>query len=577
MKVRKPALGLLVAVAILVSFLSGCTPQLPLHRAPLPFRQAEDSFKLGNYDRAVHGYRIFIDSNEMPELVPQAYFRLARAEFRLRHYDRCIAALDELQRRYPGTEWREVYEMRADAEYSRGNPVTAVLFWERAHEEAKRPRRLLLRQRISEASAKMDAETAARARKVVAHAETRALIDASRGPGAPAVATPHRDLTPSSSSVTPIPVPAIAGMVPVASAKVAVFLPLSGKYEAYGRRSLAGIELAFNEAGIDLLVRDTEGEAHIARAALDELLTNNDVVAVLGPLRSKVAQAINPRAERAGLPLFSLAQNNSITGRYVMQTAMTHEMQAWQLADFATRVIGLRKFGVLFPRDSYGTALSDAFREEVSRRGARVVGSLAYEPGRSEFSVEVLSVQRWVDADGLEAVFIPDSAAAAGVLARALRQARPSVFLLGSNDWHDPGELGAVADALDGAVFVDGFFVGSQRAATQRFLNAFRAVHGDMPGVLEAQAYDAAMVVRQALSSSETTSRNTLIDVVRAIGRFEGAAGALTFRDGGVERELFVLKLDGTRIREVTSGADSGASSVSFVPSRPITAPVAVP
>ncbi len=575
MKVHGLATAWALAVVTFTLLLAGCSSRLPLHRAPLAFRQAEDSFKLGHYDRAVHGYRIYIDSNEVPELIPRAYFKLAKAEYRLGNYDGCIVALDELQARYPREDWRQVDELRADAEYSRGNTVSAVLFWERALARSDRARIMLLERRISDAAAKMDEETAARTRSVVTRERTRGLIDNARGSGAPvaaATASAVSAATPGSAKPTP-GAKAGTGIVPVMDAKIAVLLPLSGKYQAYGKRSLAGIELAVGESAANLLVRDTEGEAHLARAALDELLTRPDVVAVIGPLRSKVAQATAPRAERAGLPMFSLAQNNNITGRFVMQTAMTPEMQAHQIVDYATRVAGLRKFAVLFPRDAYGTGLSDAFRDEVERSGARVVGSLAYEPGASEFSVEVLSVRRWVDVDGLQAVFIPDSAATAGVLSRELRAARPSLFLLGSNDWHDPGALGAVSDALDGAVFVDGFFVGSQRPVTQRFLNAFRTVHGDMPGVLEAQAYDAAKVVLQALSGSTEVSRSTLMDAVRGIGRFDGAAGDLTFHDGGVDRELFVLQLDGSRIREVTSGADSGSSAVSFVPARAVAAP----
>ena len=102
-------------------------------------------------------------------------------------------------------------------------------------------------------------------------------------------------------------------------------LPLSGNYASYGESSRRGVELAFAESGIELVVRDTQGESHLARAAVDELAADPSVVAVIGPLRSKVAQAVTPRAERAGLPLVSLAQRKSISGRYVLQTAMTEE------------------------------------------------------------------------------------------------------------------------------------------------------------------------------------------------------------------------------------------------------------
>lgn len=566
-----------VAGAILIAIVfAGCAARAPVERAPLPFRQAEDSFKLGHYDRAVHGYRIFIDSNEAPDLVPLAYFKLARAEFRLGHMDRCIAALDELQRRYPKQEWRQVDELRGNAEYARGNPVSAVYYWERAMMASDRPRRVQLRQQIADAVRPMDADMVARVRAVVIKDETRQLIDSVAGVPAAAVGAPAAvpgERQPTVGSARPAPTPASPGTMPLTSPKLGVLLPLSGKYAAYGKRSLAGIEMAMRSSGIELVVRDTAGESQNARAAFDELAAMPEIRAVIGPLRSQEAQSVSPRAERAGVPMLSLAQNQSPSSRYVLQTAMTHEMQAATLAEYAINAIGLRTFGVLFPRDAYGMALSDAFKDEVVRRGGRVVGAIAYEPGAPEFSIEVLTLERWVDGDGLQAVFIPDFAATAGVLSRSLRASRPGVALLGSNGWNDPGQLGELAEALDGAVFVDGFFVGSQRAATQRFLGEYRAVHGDAPGVLEAQAYDAASVLRHAFDSGATSSRDELLDAVRSMGRFDGAAGALTFGDEGVARQLFVLKLDGRRIRELTAEERTRAASAGRLTPPAVTVP----
>ena len=560
-------------IFLLFGFLAlGCGPShLRLDDAPLPFRQAEDSFKLGHFDRAVHGYRIFIDSNQAGELIPRAYFKLAQAEMRLKRYNRCIATLEELGRRYPDDEWREVYELRGDVELARNNSVSAVHYWERALESAERPRRVLLRRRISDAIHTMGPESLMRARTVVSTQEVRTLIDNAMGGGG---TIPVRQATLARDSHTPAAVAEPTPLTPVVNgagsigSKLGVLLPLSGKFAAYGKKSLNGIELALAGSGVELVVRDTAGETHLARAAFDELGQDGSVVGIIGPLRSTVAQVIGPRAERSGLPLLSLARNQGIDGRFVRQLAMTREMQAAQLAEYAIRVAGIRRFGVLFPRDAYGTALSDAFQSEIRRRGGRVVGAVAYEPGAQEFSVEVLSLQRWVDVDDLQAVFIPDNASVAGQLGSELREARPGVILLGSNGWHEPGQLGAVADALDGAVFVDGFFIGSQRPATQGFISAYRGEHGRTPGILEAQAYDAAMLARQALASANVSGRDTFVDAVQAVGVFAGATGKMVLGAQGVQRQLFILKLDGRRIREVVGAAAGGSSSVSFVPSR---------
>jgi len=166
---------------------------------------------------------------------------------------------------------------------------------------------------------------------------------------------------------------------------------------------------------------------------------------------------------------------------------------------------GLRKFGILYPNDQYGIPLSQAFRRQVEQRGGQVVGSVTYEPSQKEFSVELLSADKWIKGDSLQAMFIPDFAQTAIPLATQLRQAHPDVILLGSNGWNDPSKLGPAADRLEGAVFVDGFFASSQRRGTQEFVAAYRSAYGGTPEILEAPALkpDTALARRPTLDEVE--------------------------------------------------------------------------
>jgi ABC-type branched-subunit amino acid transport system substrate-binding protein len=312
-----------------------------------------------------------------------------------------------------------------------------------------------------------------------------------------------------------------------------------------------------------LVVRDTQGEAPIGRAAVDELINDPTVGVVIGPLRSKVAEAVAPRAERAGLPMVVLSQQEGISGRWVVQPAMTAERQAAELAEYAVVGQSLRKLGVLYPNDQYGIALSTAFRQQVEKRGGRMIGSVTYEPSQREFSVELLSLDKWIKDDGLQAVFIPDFAPTAIPLAKQLRQAHPNVVLLGSNGWNDPAALGPAADDIDGAVFVDGFFASSQRPATQEFVAAYRTAYGGTPEILEAQAYDAAKLVAAALQGG-ARSRPQVNAALQTPRSFEGAAGTVAVGPQGIQRQLFLLRIASGSISEV-------------VPSRPIPAPAPPP
>jgi len=549
--------GLLVLTA------AGCSHRgVPLEDAPLPFRQAEDNFRLGNYEKAVRGYQVFLDSEsseEYDELVPRAYYRMAMAEYRRGRYSECLAVLDRMERRLPDKQWPQVYTLRGDAELARGNPISALHWWEEGWKVADGEEKREARAHIAEALDRMDPSALARARTVLTEPEMRNMVDVrmkggtTGTSGTAKAAPPPPPLPPGPATAPPPPPPpSPLGEETGPRPRIAVLLPLSGQYASYGQRSLNGIKLALGEQAGSLVVRDDKGEPQVGRAAVDELASDPTIGVVIGPLRSKVAEAVAPRAEHAGLPMVVLSQQEGISGRWIVQPAMTAERQAAELAEYAVRTQGLRKVGILYPNDPYGMALSNAFRQQVEQRGGQVVGAITYDPNQKEFSVELLSLQKWIDGDGLQAVFIPDFAQTAVPLATQVRQAHPSVVLLGSNGWNDPARLAPAVDGLEGAVFVDGFFASSQRRATQEFVAAYRSAYGGTPDILEAQAYDAAKLVDAALQGG-ARSRPSVMAALRATRTIEGAAGAVAVSPTGIQRQLFLLRIATGTISEISA------------------------
>jgi ABC-type branched-subunit amino acid transport system substrate-binding protein len=514
---------------------------------PLAYRQAEDAFRLGDYERAVRAYRVFVEDEEDNEdLVPRAYYKMALAEFRRERYGECLSVLNEMERHFPNYEWHQTYTLRGDAELRRGNTVTAMLWWERAWDAAERDDRRKLTKRLEESIATLNRPTLVRARAALSTEEIRELIDARiqrLEAGAPEPA-PRTGSAPGGE-------PRLGADV---AARLGCLLPLSGPHAIHGRRSLNGVRLALGPDADKLVVKDTIGQVAIARNALDELIADPAVVAIIGPLRSEVAAALAPEAEKAAMPMITLSQRDGIAGRYVMQPTMTHERQAAALAEHAVGLLGLRRYGIIHSADAYGTGLAEAFRQQVTQRNGVVVGAIGYAPTATEFSVEVLTMEKWAD-EGLDAVFLPGYADTGMAVAQALRRKRPNLTLLGSNGWHDPPQLMQAAQHLDGLIFVDGFFAQSRRRATRDFVAAYESAYHAAPEILEAQAYDAAALLLSALRAGGRT-RADIVPQLGALRSFDGVAGTIALGPSGIQRELFVLQLVGGIIREATPGAD---------------------
>jgi ABC-type branched-subunit amino acid transport system substrate-binding protein len=192
----------------------------------------------------------------------------------------------------------------------------------------------------------------------------------------------------------------------------------------------------------------------------------------------------------------------------------------------------------------------------VNRQGGSVVGSKGYAPGQRSFAPEVAALRRWAEGKGVEAVFIPDDAVSATTLAAAIRKAIPELVLLGTEGWNDPPAIAEAGPSIEGAVFVDSFLPHGGTPATQSFVTRFTEYAGHAPGVIEAQAFDAAMLVRRALEQGADT-REEVVSELRRIGEYDGA-GQLHVAPEGFEPELFLLRVHNGRIEQVPPPARAG-------------------
>jgi ABC-type branched-subunit amino acid transport system substrate-binding protein len=213
---------------------------------------------------------------------------------------------------------------------------------------------------------------------------------------------------------------------------------------------------------------------------------------------------------------------------------------------------------------------------------AREVSKTEKDPFRRRKAVEKI-LSKLAPVTDFDAVFIPDQAKTVKLIAPALAvedvvsqtcdkeevariaktTGRPNltpVQLFGGNAWGVDETLfdqspGAVGRHVRCAIYVDGFFAGSARPETKRFVDAYRRKFGEdsAPTILEASAYDAARMARGVIEKARTKSRQAVRDGLADVRGFKGATGDITF-DGRrtPEKELFFLTVDGNGLREMT-------------------------
>jgi ABC-type branched-subunit amino acid transport system substrate-binding protein len=334
-----------------------------------------------------------------------------------------------------------------------------------------------------------------------------------------------------------------------AQPKVACLLPLSGPSQEFGERSLRGLRLLFGENSDRLVVMDTGNDSATAVHMFNQLSRNANVVAVIGPLRSEDAEAVAPLARQAQVPLLLLSQHDGLADGSVLQVSMTRARLVAAVLQYAMGSVRLRRFGILYPEDDFGKQYAATFRSEAEHRGGTIVGVDAYSPLTRALSVATL--KRWRDNQHLQAVFLPDNVLSAQAVAHVLQREMPDITLLGVHGWESIG--GQDGDHVNGVLFSDSFYSGSTRPGTQQFVERFQKAYSEMPGALEAQAYDAGLLAQDALEAG-ARSRVEVLHALRAHAPIDGATGQLTVTPTGVQRQVFLLQVYDGKLAEVSDG-----------------------
>ena len=344
--------------------------------------------------------------------------------------------------------------------------------------------------------------------------------------------------------------------------KLGVLLPLSGPTGPIGRSALQSVQLALDmfqqrhaDLELSLVIRDTGATTETARSALRALVEEASVIGVIGPLLSQTAEELAPLADELAVPLFSPFARDSRFPQlspYAFRNSLTDAMQGRLLASYATQELGLRRFAILLPNDAYGTALADQFRDSLAEHDGRVVARAAYSPDTPDPGNALHRIR----AETYDALLVPDYADNVARLAPELAyDAAAGVQLLGTDGWNDPEITTIASGAVDGSVFVDGFFAGSPVSHVESFVRGFRDRYGAVPDLLAAQAYDTLTMCARVLRSGVRT-RPQLRDGLARIRGFPGVSGVTSMdADGDADKVLYVLSVRQGRIIQINAPA----------------------
>jgi len=126
--------------------------------------------------------------------------------------------------------------------------------------------------------------------------------------------------------------------------KIGVILPLTGTYANSGQEALHGIELAvaliadtYPNSRLEFIVVDSKGDPENSAEAVNSLVTDHQVIAILGPLFGADSLAAAKQAQSLGVPMLSLSPAEGIpaVGPFIFRNALLYRNEVKLLVDYA--------------------------------------------------------------------------------------------------------------------------------------------------------------------------------------------------------------------------------------------------
>jgi ABC-type branched-subunit amino acid transport system substrate-binding protein len=333
---------------------------------------------------------------------------------------------------------------------------------------------------------------------------------------------------------------------------------------------------------LELVIKDTKGTPENAVSGLEELANNENVMAVIGPLSSRTAVAAAKKAQELGIPMIALTQKEGITeeGDMVFRNFLTPQKEVEVLVNTAIYDMGIRRFSILYPDNSYGHFFMSLFWDRLEERGGMVTAVEAYQPDETDYADQIKKtvglyyprpdslarklrdmrspeeMESEMEPEGAEpiidfdAVFIPDNFQRVAMIAPQLAYHDVlDVQLMGTSLWQSPQLIDTAGDYVQDAIFPSGFLQSSGEPGGRSFVEGYRETFDSSPGILAATGYDTIRFLKEVMATEGISTRKDLQKALLESQNFLGITGSISFdQQGEVEKEPLLLTISGRRI-----------------------------
>ncbi|WP_283133508.1 branched-chain amino acid ABC transporter substrate-binding protein [Rhizohabitans arisaemae] len=311
--------------------------------------------------------------------------------------------------------------------------------------------------------------------------------------------------------------------------KIGFMGDLTGENSAIVIPPRNGAKLAIDEYNaknpkikVELVPYDSQGNPDQAVPLAQQAITQDKIVALIGPAFSGESKNVGPILEQGKIPSISASATNpdlSKNGwKYWHRLVATDAAQGKAVADFLAKATSAKKAYVIDDKQEYSVGIADVAFETLKAAGATIERDKIDQDG-SDYSSTVTKVKAFAP----DLIFYGGYYAQAGRLLKQLRTGGvKAAFASGDGSLDQNLVSGAGADAAEGAVVGCPCFIpyGVTEGPVKTFADNYKKAYNADPAIYATEGYDAATAFLQAIEKGHTTGEaiNTYLSTVDFTG-----------------------------------------------------------
>ncbi len=338
------------------------------------------------------------------------------------------------------------------------------------------------------------------------------------------------------------------------SIKIGINAPITGDIPKVGEGSkfaaqmfledinaAGGLEVGGKKWPVEIVVEDNEAKAESAVKANTKLITEDEVLVIVGPQSSKQAVPAGDVANNYETPMISPWSTNPDTTKdrpFVFRGCFLDPFQGPVLANFIKDEFGFTKAAVLYDVASdYPKGLAEFFKEawEKNNGPGSVVAFESFTTKDADFSSQLTKIIK----SGAEVLFTPQYYNEVALIVQQAHELGWNKPIVGSDSWGSAETVELCGKDCYGLFFSTHYAAAGATGATKAFIDRYNAKYGYVPDDVGALTWDALGLVKAAimntgkLSGNVEKDRKAVRDALAQIKEYDGITGQMTFTEDG--------------------------------------------